>query len=323
MTAASLKPSGNITDTITAMRGRPDLQAAADRIKEQRKQAAINERLAKRIRLYPEILLRAANNNKPVGAFRLYVIAKSFDHGSGFIPAKQFRQYLASLGIARPTFYRWIDQALALGIIEYNGKTYRLAAWEIAAIRAGCPELMRPVTMPLGWLIGKGWMGRVWSAWLKHFEGPKARATLEALTGCPARTQRHYEAQAGVYNQANYADLGDPASDPGNAWAHDPENGVYSRGGRMRKRLPNTRLLPEGITLAPKGRTKQRNRKLQALYIEDSSPEFTGRQYCKDDKQVKTATKQGGRLDARTRPNVLWLFRSLVSGAGVYEPVYL
>lgn len=279
------------------------------------------------MKLYPEIILKASNNNKNVGAFRFWILAKDFDRGSGYIPAKTFRRHLIKdLKIARSTVYRWIDAAQELGLIEYNGDVYRLAAWDIGAMIAGVTELMRPVNMPIDMFINKGWMAGVWAAFQKHFKGPKSRAFFEAKTGVPARTQREYEAQAGTKKQANYADMGDPAKDPENAFYVDQEAGYYGGSdGHTRRRLPNTYEVPDGYSLANKGNTGKRNRRLKELHREGSIRGPMGRLYCEDDQQLKKARNQAKNQNAQHRWLVLFRHRckSIYNKVGVYDAVVL
>jgi len=149
------------------------------------------------MKLYPEIIFKAINNNKPAGAFRLWFIAKDYDRGgSGFIPAKAFRRYLKGLGIPRGTYTRWITQAVDMGLIGRTRtargvQVYALVSWDQGAILAGVTSLLKPVMLQLARFTNKGWLAWVWAGYLKHFEGKLiSRATLEKLTGVPARTQR-------------------------------------------------------------------------------------------------------------------------------------
>jgi len=280
------------------------------------------------IKIFPEIILKASNNNKPVGAFRFWCLAKDYDcGGSGYIPAKDFRNHLIKeLNIPRSTVYRWIDQALDLGLTERKGEVYRLAAWDVGAKIAGVTELMPPVHMPLKVFVKKGWTAGVWAAFLLHFKGkgPKSRAFFESRTGVPFRTQWEYEKQAGVKKQANYANLGDPSKDPQHAAAIDGQRGIYGYQGQTRRRLPNSIIgIPEGYTLANKGNTGKRNRKLRELQIEGSIPEFTGRQYCQNDKEVKQAIRQDKDQDAKNRTGFIYRYVAKVLKVGVYDAVVL
>lgn len=273
------------------------------------------------MKLYPEIILKAANNNKNVGAFKVWILAKDYDRGCGAIPGKKFRQYLfKKLGIPRASFYRWLDAALELELIRYDGEFYHLAAWDKGAMIAGVTKLIRPVIMPVDHFIDKGWMANVWKAFTVLFrEKTISRARLEQLTGVPARTQRDYEYQAGVEKTACYANLGDPSKDPDNA--HAIEGAVYGKDGYLRRRLPNRYdgiQDPDGYKQAGKGNTRRRNRNLEEWHIVGRiQSNYTGRLYCEDAKQLKQAHRQNREADAKTRPDYLYLFRLIAGKARV------
>jgi len=244
------------------------------------------------IKLYPEIIFTAMNNNLSTGGFRLWFLAKDFDPGgSGMLPAKKFRKHLARLGVKRPTFYRWLDEAKSLGLIEQLGPYYRVSAWGKGAQAAGLGHLKKTAYVPRESFIKKGWLSVVWDAYRLLFGKTISRATLEQETGVPARSQRHYESQTGGKKVQNYADMGDPKKDPKNAVAIDEEKGVYGRkNGHVGKRLPDT-YIPEGVLLAAKGRTKKVNQYLRSCDHEGSLPlmEIIQRLYCETDKQLKAA----------------------------------
>lgn len=281
------------------------------------------------MKLYPEIILRANTNNKNVGAFRFWVLAKDYDRGSGFLPAKAFRRYLFhELGIPRATVYRWLSAAQDLGLVDYQNGIYRLISWDKGAAIAGVGRLLRPVEIPKEDFINKGWLGFVWKAFTAHYRGENiSRATFEHLTGVPERTQREYEAQAIVEKTPCYADLGDPSKNPENARVMG--EGVFGMAnGHTGRRLPNKYNKPkhaDGYFLAAKGSTKKRNYKLSELRIEGSISPFKGRIYCEDYKQLKRARKQSSQVDVMIRPKELFLFRRLSSWtrSRVYDAVLL
>jgi hypothetical protein len=281
------------------------------------------------VKLYPEILFKATSNNKPVGAFRVWFIAKDFDHGTGFIPAKRFRQHLADLGIARPTFYRWLSQAFELGLLSHyrtnrGAKVYSLTSWERGAALAGVSSLLRPVNIEVERFISKGWLAVVWGAYIKHFEGKNiARATLHKLTGVPARTQRGYEKQIEVKSKGHFANFGDPTKDPQNAVSIDERRGIYGKAGMTRRRLPDSRTVEEeNIELANKGRTKKANRALKALLLTRCSSQKPEKLYFETYQKLKRATR-GKQRDgnAKDRPNHRYLFITDALGVGVWEAI--
>lgn len=280
------------------------------------------------LKAYPEIIFKASNNNKPVNAFRLWFIAKGYDNGNSNIPAKKFRRYLKRLGIQRATYYRWIGQALDLGLISHQTttqglKVYSLASWERGAMIAGVTTLLKPVKIPIEKFINKGWLSWAWAGFVKHFENkPMSRATLERLTGVPKRTQRGYEKQAEVKSKAHFANLGDPTVDPQRAAMIDERRGVYGKAGMTRKRLPNSRTV-ENIELGNKGRTKKINGTLKALLLTRRSSQQSEKLYFETYQALKRATR-GKQRDgnAKDRPAYRYLYLTDLLGLGVWEGLH-
>lgn len=279
------------------------------------------------LKIYPEVIFKAINNNKPAGAFRVWFIAKDYDQGgSGFIPGKAFRYYLKSLGIPRGTYTRWITQAVDLGLIRVTrtvqgGQVYALVSWGEGAVTAGVTRLLKPVRVPLERFVKRGWLAWVWAGYIKHYEGkPISRATLEKLTGVPARTQYGYEKQAGVKSKAHFANFGDPSKDPDNAPGIDGSRGYYGKAGMTRKRLPDSRTV-EGVQEGGKGRSDKANQKIAALLnVWGSSQNRYERLYCESYNQLKRANRAKN-SDAKTRPGHRFLFITDALGVGIWEAV--
>ncbi len=142
----------------------------------------------------------------------------------------------------------------------------------------------RPVKLPLAVLL-EG-MGQVRAHFYAAFHSGRAaqeeartgspinRATLEKITHVPARTQRLYEARAGVAVQSNIA-IGEQLSQENlqqRAWRHgratflftDQEGKQGPAGGRyVAWRLPNSYRGPHAT--CPKGRTKKINRQIDLV----------------------------------------------------------
>jgi hypothetical protein len=275
------------------------------------------------IKVFPEIIFTAIRHNRPAGAFRLWFIAKHYDNGNGFIPAKDFRHYVNAQGVNDKTYYRWLDQAIDLGLINrVSGAkpVYQLAAWEVGAIIAGVNnDLLKAAKVPLNKFVAKGWLAVIWAGYLKHFEGkPISRATLESLTGVPARTQLSYETKSGVRSKANYASYGLLPKNIEQALEFVPI--VYSPGhyvtenGELRRRLPDTRTAPDEVSLANAGRLKRIN---QALHKEGSSQTIY-RIYTDNAKQSKRAQRRIRRSDERERPYYIYEKMSKLKGMGIY-----
>lgn len=275
------------------------------------------------IKVYPEVIFSAIHHNRPAGAFRLWFIAKHYDNGNGFIPAKDFRRYVNAQGVNDKSYYRWLDQSIELGLINRvrGSKTvYQLAAWEAGKAAAGVSgDLLRAVNIPLNQFVAKGWLSILWAGYLKHFEGkPISRATLEKLTGVPARTQLLYETKAQVRSRANFATYGLAPDNLERALEFMPI--IYRAGhyitqqGEFRRRLPDTRTAPSEIILANVGRLKRIN---QALYKEGSSREIY-RIYTEGAKQSKQALKRIRKVDEIDRPDFIYERMGGFKGMGLY-----
>lgn len=279
------------------------------------------------MKIYPEIILKAMSNNKPVGGVRLWVLAKHYDNGNGFIPAKDFKHYLKrTLGIKRACYDHWIRQAEGLGLISYEGGVYRLISLSKAAAIIGLTHLAPPVEMSVRRFATDGWASWVWAAYLKRHEGkPISRATLRSLTGVPERTQRDYERIARVKNKGNFANLGNPAKDPQNAIAIDRQRGIYGKAGQIRQRLPNSRTTPEEIKKAKRGRTSKANQELSALLNEPSSSyrQPCERLYFTDYGKLENANRASRRAnrDHSIRPDNRYLYLATIKGVAVWEGV--
>lgn len=278
------------------------------------------------MKIYPEIILKASNANKPVGAFRVWFIAKDYDTGNSNIPAKAFRHHLRSLGIDRATFYRWIRQAIELGLLSYHKtpqgvKVYSLTSWERGAALGGVTSLLKPVNVPLERFTNKGWLSWVWACYLKHFEGKLiSRATLKKLSGVPERTQQGYERQAWVTSKAHFANYGDPSRDPEHAITIDGKRGIYGKAGMTRRRLPDSRTV-EGVKMGSRGRTKKANKKIAALLLmRCSSQKHFERLYCETYQQLKKANR-AKKSDVKTQPDHRYLFITATLGLGVWEAI--
>ena len=173
---------------------------------------------------------------------------------------------------------------------------------------AGCKKLDNPVTIEMDKFINAGWMSFVFAGFEKNHEGIIARATLKALSGVPERTQRYRERRAGVENQANYASFGKVKDHPEQAVSLYGEPGYYQQAGEIRRRLPNSRTVPECVEQAKKGRIKKVNQALAELFICDatSSNAKVYRLYSDNAKQTKRIRQQDRKQDDRNRPDQIY-----------------
>jgi len=269
------------------------------------------------VKLYPEIILHALNNNKPAGGVRLWFLAKEFDSGNGHIPSKEFRYWLMDLGVPRSTLYRWLDQALELGLITQGEGVYKLVSWGRGAVMVGANHLGKPVKIELEKFVNQGWLNWVWAGFLKRFENPVSRETLEKMTGTPPRTQLERERKAGVISKTHYADMGNPKDNPEGALYPDEKSGYYGAYGRVRRRLPNT-YKPVGVESGNVGRTKKANKLINAsCYCGAAAENKPERLYCETYQQFKKASRS-----PRTPQNErLYLYVGVTHGVGLWEGV--
>ena len=277
------------------------------------------------IKVLPDFIFSALKHHQPASAYRLWFIAKDFNYGGcGAIPAKVFRQYLKSIGIPKQTFSRWLEQANTLGLITRHGTYYWLASWQDGAALVGLERLNRPVEIPKERFLTKGWLAWCWAGYLLQFKGPVARATMENMSGVPARTQYEYERKAEVINKANYASYGRIVDDPERAIRLYKQPGHYSKDGENRRRLPNSREVQE-IVFANKGRLRYINQALievvgsqgqvasshiarMTISGEIGEQKQTYRLYCENHKQTKKSRRKlkNWEGNVRERPDTLY-----------------
>lgn len=270
------------------------------------------------MKFYPELVLAVMRSNKPTGGVRLYCVAKHYDNGNGHIPVDEFKAYSKRyLGIGKSRFNRWMREALSLGIVKRSGNILTLSSWGKAAVAVGVKDPLRsPVEVGVTKITGEGWAAWVWAAYIKRHEGkPIARATLERLTGVPARTQVRYEAEAGVENKANYATEKEPIAKEG--------NGYFWYYVQPKKRLGNTRTI-SGVETCKSGRTKKHNREIWgALSLWDSSTHhnrlyFFGPHKAQELKNAMRLMRKSNEL-YHTRPNTVYLHHEDALGVGLWE----
>ena len=261
------------------------------------------------MKLYPSILVQAEANRQPLGGYRVWFLAKHWHKASGYIPDKKFKEYLKELGIAKSSYHRWIKEAYDLGLFQKAGKLIKLSSWTSASKLAGCEKLDNPVEIEIDKFINAGWKAFVWASFIKNHDGIVSRATLQELSGgVPERTQRERERRAGVENQANYASFGKVKDNPELAVQVYGEQGYYQQAGEIRRRLPNSRTVPECIQQAKKGRKRKINQALAELFSSDatSSNVTIYRLYSDSYKQTKRIKQQDKKSNDLSRPALIY-----------------
>lgn len=232
------------------------------------------------MKLYPEIILIASQNEEPVQGFRVCLIGKDFcGDRRGTVPVKVFRAYLKGLGISRATYSRWIKKALELGVMTRirSGRTgldyFAFVSYARMAAIAGCKKLSAPVQIELDAFLERSWMSTVLAAYELRFNGkPVSRETLTALTGVSKSTQIYREKRAGVVQKRNVAIWGEyqelAQKNPDFVIGSFDKPGMYisKETGELCQQLPNSREIPpEAVRPAKKGSTNRSNNKLLAL----------------------------------------------------------
>ena len=262
------------------------------------------------MKVYPSILSYAEANELPLGGFRVGFLAKDWDRGkAGIIPFREFKHYLKGLGVAKSTYSRWIREAFNLGLFQRVSKELvKLASWDDFGFIAGCPAIERPAEIEIDKFINAGWLSFGWAGFLTNHEGIIARATLQELSGgVPERTQRYRERRAGVKNHANYASFGKVKDHPEQAYSVYGEQGYYQQAGEIRRRLPNSRTVPECVQQANKGRLKWINRTLAALSCDTAFRNVSVyRLYSDSYKQTKRIKQQDRKQDDRNKPDQIY-----------------
>lgn len=264
-----------------------------------------------KIKVHASILIHADVNGLPLGGYHGWSMAKDWDRGgTGYIPAKGFKQHLKSLGIPKSTYSRRIKEAYQLGLFQKADKgLIKLASWNEARKLAGCPKLEQPALIDLDKFINAGWMDFVWTGFINNHSGIIARATLKALSGgVPERTQRYRERRAGVINHKNYASFGKVKDNPELAVQVYGEPGYYQQAGEVRRRLPNSRTVPECVQKAKKGRIKKINKALGESFPYDAASDNVKayRLYCDNYEQTKSIKRRDRKSNDSNRPGLIY-----------------
>lgn len=253
-----------------------------------------NSPAAQTVTFYAEMGIEAARRfSRLGGGWRLYVIAKHIDQaGRGIIKRDDLQAFAYALGVTKPTFYRWMDQArrndLFIDVQSQAGDwLLRLPSAGNAAVAMGCERITRKVSMPITALIGKGWKARVNGAMMATYNGkPIARETIQKTRNLAQSTQRYRDAAAGVRRVKCITELGQYEPKTGktiiNRLAAAKREGLYKgefiKDGKIYRRLPNVYQ----FTLALRG-GKGRARKANRIIRQQQNGLLTMQQALSDD----------------------------------------
>jgi spore cortex formation protein SpoVR/YcgB (stage V sporulation) len=192
-----------------------------------------------------------------------------------------------------------------------------LRSWGKAAVVVGVTNPLRnPIEIGVTKITNEGWAAWVWAAYLKRHENkPIARATLERLTGVPERTQRAYETEVGVENQANYATEKEPIA--------EERDGYFWYYGQPKKRLGNSRII-HGVERCKRGRTKEHNREIWAASSLWDGSTQKNRLYFYGPHKAQALNKtlrlmRKSNQPHHARPNMLYMHVCNALGVGLWE----
>ena len=250
------------------------------------------------MRIYPDIIFSAEKNRISVSAFRVWFLAKAFCRAGATVPVGLFKAWLAGLGVKKSTYYRWIAEALDLGLLqiiksENTGLSYyKLASWFDGARIAGCKSLANPIEMPVESLLITSWRAEVWAGRLLQVRDrttvtakisrdhngeaqlekkikrakPISRRTLEKVTGVKRRTQQNREKKAKVRQQQHVLIHEGKRGGFQPYGSIDEQPGLMvTSGGVAVEQLPNSREIPDHFQKSSRSRTRKVNKSLKAL----------------------------------------------------------
>lgn len=174
------------------------------------------------IRIWPQVILRAAQQNLG-GAIRIWAFAKALDaSGSGVIEKESLLSYLEWLGVPSASRYRWLRSAAQSGLLRpvRNGAIFLINSIQRAGELINSEDIGCRCLITAKTLTHTHWKSSVWDLALTQFKNrPVSRATLLQITGIPIRTQVELERFGLVQAHRNWCitntnpDLIDPYKD--------------------------------------------------------------------------------------------------------------
>jgi hypothetical protein len=159
------------------------------------------------IRVWPQIVLRATQQNLG-GAIRIWTFAKALDpSGSGVIRKSQLLSYLESMGVPSASRYRWLRAAVKSNFMRpvRNGSLLLISGIQKTGKLLDCSDIGPRCLINAKKLTITHWKSGVWDLVLSQFKNqPVSRATLFQVTGIPSRTQLELERFGLVKVQHNW-----------------------------------------------------------------------------------------------------------------------
>ena len=270
----------------------------------------------------------AAIKAKNSGGWRAWQICKHLDQeGSSKVSVLELWAYLSYLKIGERKSFRWVKQALKLGLLTFDDRTgnYYMAGLAQAAVILGCERVGLPAVMRLDAFIKTGWRAHLWSAYLATTNNKLiSQATKAKLTGVKARTQYRYQSRlpGGArrnYSQTNFTnDQLQGISDQGISSA------FAGRNGKVFIRLPDIRTVPMDIARTlNKGRSKKAQKQINISLNVERDKTTVYRLFFEEYKNVMGALKKIRKSDRPSWELPDEIFRLALSckNSNIWKPI--
>ncbi len=164
-----------------------------------------------KVRVDPALAVAVRKGRQEKG-YAIWLLARTLDQaGRGRVDREALAELAERAGLSRKRWTRWLQDAVRSAFVSVGRRGFvRLASLERVCLQLrveGLPGL--PVETPATLdKIGR-WRAQLWAAWhagrSRQPDVPIARATMQRITGLPARTQRVYEQRARVRRRQNLA----------------------------------------------------------------------------------------------------------------------
>lgn len=164
-----------------------------------------------KVRVDPALAVAVRKGRQEKG-YAIWLLARTLDQaGRGRVDRDALAELSLRAGLSRKRWTRWLQDAVRSGFVSAGQRGFvRLASLERVCLQLGVEGLPGlPVETPATLdKIGR-WRAQLWAAWhagrSRQPDVPIARATMQRVTGLPARTQRVYEQRARVRRRPNLA----------------------------------------------------------------------------------------------------------------------
>ncbi|MDZ4159476.1 MAG: hypothetical protein U1B80_06780 [Anaerolineaceae bacterium] len=228
------------------------------------------------IRVYSNLAAAALRTTGAGGWLRSWLLVRALDtDGSGKVKRDDVMVALHELGVILKTARRWVDAAIAQGvlIVRYEWLRYRNPA--VVGRLLGVDRVGDAVELPTVGLFGRGWRSLMYQAALAGLAAvrkgtPLSRRTLQSITGLSRATQRRHE-KRGVKSTRNLAETGLTADLMPGLREFGMAATLFSYQGKVYKRLPDTRQPMQAQRVG-----RGRSRKYNAMLVNKAGQAFNG-----------------------------------------------